>query len=133
MNSKTVSLMLHAPKENVFSYLENIENLPKWATVFCKELKKEGGKYKVVTSMGELFFEIESDKKTGVIDMYAGPNERQMGIFPARVLDMPGGASMILFTMFQTPGMTDEQFNAQYKSLLQEFEHLKKEFAKECR
>jgi hypothetical protein len=83
--------------------------------------------------MGELFFEIESDKKTGVIDMYAGPTERQMSIFPVRVLDMPGGASMILFTLFQTPGMTNEQFNAQYESLLQEFEHLRKEFAKECR
>lgn len=46
---------------------------------------------------------------------------------------MPGGASMILFTMFQTPGMTDEQFDAQYESLLKEFEHIKKEFAKECR
>src|SRR6266852_9390918 len=109
MNSKTVSLPLHASKESVFSYLENIENLPKWATVFCKELKKEDGKYKVVTPMGELFFDIEADKKTGVIDMFAGPNERQMSIFPVRVLEMPGGASMILFTMFQTPGMTDEQ------------------------
>ncbi|MBI1828032.1 MAG: hypothetical protein HY222_04200 [Thaumarchaeota archaeon] len=133
MNSKTASLALHASKESVFSYLENIENLPKWATVFCKELKKEDGKYKVVTPMGELFFDIEADKKTGVIDMYAGPNERQMSIFPVRVLEMPGGASMILFTVFQTPGMTDEQFNVQYESLLKEFEYLKKEFTKECR
>jgi hypothetical protein len=46
MNSKTASLMLHAPKESVFSYLGNIGNLPKWAAIFCKELKKEDGKYK---------------------------------------------------------------------------------------
>lgn len=133
MNSKTASLALHAPKESVFSYLANIDNLPKWATIFCKDLKKENGKHKVVTPMGELFFEIESDMKTGVIDMFAGPNERQMSIFPVRVLQMPGGASVILFTMFQTPGMTDEQFIAQHESLQKELDNVKKEFVKECR
>ena len=133
MNSKTATIMLHAPKDRVFSYLSDVTNLPKWATVFCKEIKMIDGKTKIVTPMGELFFEIESDKKTGVIDMYAGPNEKQMSIFPARVIDMPGGASVILFTMFQTPGMTDEQFNAQYESLLKEFDNIKREFAIECR
>lgn len=133
MNSKTASLVLHAPKENVFSYLSKIENLPKWATVFCKELKVVDGKHKVVTPAGEMFFEIHSDEKTGVIDMFAGTNERQMGVFPARVLDLTGGASIVLFTMFQTSGMSDNQFNAQYESLLAEFENIKKEFMCECR
>jgi hypothetical protein len=132
MNSKTASLVLHAPKENVFSYLSKIENLPKWTTVFCKELKIVNGKHKVVTPAGKMFFDIQSDEKTGVIDMFAGTNERQMGIFP-RVLDLTGGASVVLLTMFQTSGMSDNQFNAQYESLLAEFENIKKEFAFECR
>jgi hypothetical protein len=53
-----------------------------------------------------MFFEIRSDRETGTIDMFAGPIDNQMSIFPVRVLDMPGGASVILFTMFQTPGVT---------------------------
>jgi len=134
LNSKTATLTLHAPKDAVFSYLSKIENLPEWATIFCKELKQVNGKYKVLTpASGELFFEIQADKNTGVIDMYAGANEKQMGIFPVRVIDLPNGACVILFTMFQTPGMTDVQFNAQYESLQKEFENIKKEFELECR
>ncbi|MFY9299963.1 MAG: hypothetical protein WAO91_02065 [Candidatus Nitrosotenuis sp.] len=134
MNSKTATLILHAPKSAVFSYLSNIENLPEWATIFCKELKKTNGKYKVVTpASGELFFEIHADENTGVIDMYAGSNERQMGIFPVRVIDLPNGACVVLFTMFQTPGMSDEQFLAQHQSLLEEFENIKRVFSLQCR
>jgi hypothetical protein len=134
MNSKTASLILHAPKNAVFFYLSNIENLPEWATIFCKELKRVDRKYKVVTSTsGELFFEIHADENTGVIDMYAGANERQMGIFPVRVIDLPNGACVVLFTMFQTPGMSDEQFIAQYESLLKEFENIRRIFSLQCK
>lgn len=126
MSSKTVSLALHASKDDVFSYLSDAQNLPRWATIFCKELRQVDGKYKVITTTnGELFFDIVVDKNTGVVDMYAGPNEKQMDVFPVRVIDLPGGACVILFTMFQTPVMSDDQFMAQHQSLLEEFENLK--------
>src|SRR5947209_16023221 len=92
--------------------------MPKWSNIFCKEIKVVNGKNKIVTPLGEMFFEIRSDKETGTIDMFAGPIENQMSIFPVRVLDMPGGgASIVLFTMFQTPGLADEQFDVQYEQL----------------
>lgn len=127
-------MTLHASKDTVFTYLANIENLPEWATIFCKELKQIDGKYKIVTpTNGELFFDIQSDKNTGVIDMYVGTNEKQMGIFPVRIIDFSNGACVVLFTMFQTPGMDDEQFSAQHKSLLEEFENLKRIFSLHCK
>jgi len=127
MNSKTATLVLSSPEEKVFSYLSNVENLPGWANEFCLELKVVGGKHKVVTPMGEMFFKIVSDEKTGVIDMFAGPAEDAMGIFPVRVLSLPGGQSVVLFTMFQAPDMDDEEFDAQFKSLLKELENLKRD------
>lgn len=132
MNSRTATLILHAPKDQVFSYLADVDNLPKWATVFCRELKKENGRNKIVTPAGELFFEVESDGKTGVIDMFAGPTEKMMSMFPVRVLQMPDNSSIVLFTMFQTPGISDGQFEAQYQSLLKEFENVQKEFMLKC-
>jgi uncharacterized membrane protein len=133
MNSRTASVVLHAPKEDVFSYLSKTENLPKWANIFCKELKVVNGKNKIVTPLGEMFFEIRSDKETGVIDMFAGPIDNQMSIFPVRVLDIPGGgASVVLFTMFQTPGLADEQFDAQYEQLKKELQNIKTEFMVKC-
>jgi len=127
MNSKTTALFLPTPKERVFSYLSAIENLPMWATEFCLELKPVEGKYKVVTPMGEIFCEIAHDERTGVIDFFTGPDEGAMGILPVRVLDLPGGSSVTLFTMLQSPDTSKEQFDGQFKSLLRELENIKRD------
>jgi hypothetical protein len=128
MNIKTVTIVVPTSKEAVFDFLSNVESLPAWATEFCQGLKKEGGHTKVITSSGDLFFKIESDKKTGVVDMFAGPTPEQMGVFPCRVLAMAGGMTAISFTFFQPPNMPDEIYEQQYKSLLMEMDGLKKRF-----
>jgi hypothetical protein len=129
METRTVTAVLEAPKEEVFDYLSQVENLPRWATEFARELKYEDGKAKVVNGRGEFFFAIEAEPKTGVIDMYAGPTEEELALFPTRVVGLPGAASAYTFTMFQAPGMPDELFDSQYRSLLREFENIRRMFA----
>jgi hypothetical protein len=129
MEHRTMTAVLPAPKEQVFDYLARIENLPGWATEFARELKYVDGKAKVVNGLGELYFAIESDPATGVIDMYAGPTEQELACFPTRVVALPGGGSAYTFTMFQAPGMPDELFESQYNSLVREFENIRSTFA----
>ena len=43
MKSKTVTTVLSAPRERVFAYLADVENLPRWATEFARELKVVDG------------------------------------------------------------------------------------------
>jgi|SRR5579864_1415389 len=125
MNSRTHTLSLRASKEKAFEFLSKIENLPKWATLFCRELRAtEDGRHKVVTPQGEIFFRIEADPQTGVIDMYGGPAEEQMAYWPARVVDTPGHGSVFIFTAFQYPGVKDEEFALQCEGLKQEFPHI---------
>lgn len=129
METRTVTAVLDAPKDEVFSYLAEIENLPRWATEFARELKYEGGKAKVVNGLGELYFEIDADPETGVIDMYAGPSEDALALFPTRVVELPGARSGYTFTMFQAPGMPDDLFASQHDALLREFENIRREFS----
>ncbi|HEV2712775.1 MAG TPA: hypothetical protein VGU26_06745 [Gaiellaceae bacterium] len=129
MESRTVTAVLDAPKHRVFSYLSEIENLPKWATEFARELKYEGGRAKVVNGLGEFFFDIDADPRTGVIDMYAGPTEDALALFPTRVVELPRGRSAYTFTMFQPPDMPDELFTSQYEALLREFDNIRRTFA----
>jgi hypothetical protein len=129
MQTRTVTAVLEAPKEEVFDYLSRIENLPGWATEFARELRFEAGKAKVVNGRGEFYFAIEADPETGVIDMYAGPSEEELGLFPTRVVGLPGQASAYSFTMFQAPGLPDEDFESQYRSLLREFENIRRIFS----
>lgn len=121
----TVTTILEAPRDRVYVFLSKIENLPRWATEFARELKYEDGKAKVVNGLGEFYFSIDADPGTGVIDMYAGPTEDALSLFPTRVVELPDGRSAYSFTMFQTPGMPDDLFEAQYQSLLREFDNIR--------
>jgi hypothetical protein len=129
MQARTVTAVLDAPKEQVFRYLADVENLPTWATEFARELKFKDGKTKVVNGLGEFYFSIEADPETGVIDMYAGPTEEELAVFPTRVVGLPGGKVAYSFTMFQGPEMPDELFDSQYEALLREFDNIRDRFA----
>lgn len=125
MNTSTHTLPLTASKEKVFAFLSKVENLPRWATIFCKELKiNDQGRNKVITPQGEIFFRIEADARTGVIDMYGGPLEDQMAYWPARVVQRPDHGSLFIFTAMQYPGTSDDEFQAQCAGLQREFEHI---------
>ena len=129
MINRTVTAVLDAPKDVVFDYLSRIENLPQWATDFAQELKHEDGKTKVVNGLGEFFFDIAADRETGVIDMYAGPTEDALALFPTRVVALGAARSAYSFTMFKAPEMPDELFESQYESLRREFDNIRNRFA----
>jgi hypothetical protein len=129
METRTVTAVLDAPRERVFDYLSRIENLPRWATEFARELRYEDGRAIVVNGLGEFLFTIEADPQTGVIDMRSGPTDDELSLFPTRVVSLPDGRSAYTFTMFQAPDMPDELFEAQYASLLREFENIQRELS----
>ena len=126
MKASTHTLTLMASKDRTFEFLSRIENLPKWATLFCRKLEPvANGLYKVVTPKGEIFFRIESDAQTGVIDMYGGPSESALAHWPTRVIPLGENESMFIFTALQYPGVSDSDFAAQCQGLEQEFPHIK--------
>ena len=129
MINRTVTAVLDAPRDEVFDYLSRLENLPEWATDFAQELRYEDGAAKVVNGLGEFYFRIDADAKTGVIDMYAGPSEQELALFPTRVVALGDSKSAYSFTMFKAPGMPDELFESQYESLRREFDNIRARFA----
>jgi hypothetical protein len=131
MISRTVTAVLDAPSADVFAFLSRVENLPVWATDFARELKYENGKPKVVNGLGEFYFRIEANPDTGVIDMFAGPDEAQMAIFPTRVVRLGPDTCAYTFTMFKAPDTADELFEAQHRSLVREFENIRARFSDE--
>ena len=128
MRSETVTTVLAAPPERVFDYMSDVRNLPRWATEFARELRREGDRWIVRNNLGELVFEIRSDERTGVIDMLAGPTADELAMFPTRVVGLPDGQTAYSFTMFQAPGMPDDLFESQHESLRREFANIEREF-----
>lgn len=107
MNSVTESCVVERPKAQVFDFLSNIENLPKWSTQFIKKIMLVDGKYKALTPIGEVFIKYETDKQAGVIDIYAGPTEKQMTGAFLRVVQLSENSSGVMFTFFQYPDVDD--------------------------
>ena len=120
MRSATVTTVLPVSQSTVFEYMADIEHLPEWATEFARELHRVGDDYKVVNGLGEFFFAIEAHAASGVIDMFAGPTKDAMAVFPTRAVALPDGRTAYSFTMFQSPGMPDDLFDAQLASLRRE-------------
>ena len=132
MQIKTASVILTTTKRDAFEYLSDVENLPKWATEFCQQIRTVDGTHKIVTcdpEAPELYFRIRADHDSGVIDMLAGPTQDQLWTFPTRVLDLPGGGCVYMFTMIQSPGLSDSKFEQQHQSLLRELEHVRRHFS----
>ena len=115
-----------ASPEKLFNLISKEENLPKWATIFCKSIRKEGEDFIITTPGGDLFFKIDSDEKTGVIDMSVGPTKEQMWGGPHRVVSDNMGGSLFIFTYIQAPGQPDEDFENGCKGLEAEFEVIRK-------
>lgn len=133
MINRTVTAVLDAPKEAVFEYLSQLENLPEWATEFAPELKYVDGKAKVVNGLGEFYFALEADRDSGVIDMFAGPTERELSLFPTRVVALGEDKCAYTFTMFKAAEMPDALFESQYESLRREFDNIRIRFAADPR
>lgn len=130
MDARSVAITLDAPASQVFEYLSSVENLPRWATEFARELRSRDGRWFVVNGLGEFLFVLEADEESGVIDMYAGPSEEELALFPTRVVPLPGGGSAFTFTMFRGPEMPEDLFEAQYASLQREMANIREEFAR---
>jgi hypothetical protein len=128
MISRTVTAVLDAPSDEVFEFLSRVENLPLWATDFARELKYVDGTARVVNALGEFVFRIDADPATGVIDMFAGPTEDEMALFPTRVVSLGAGRSAYTFTMFKAPEMPDDLFESQHRSLEREFDNIRGRF-----
>jgi hypothetical protein len=126
MRTATVTTVLDAPQPRVFEYMADIEHMPEWATEFARELLREGDDYKVRNGLGEFYFTIRADRKTGVIDMLSGPTKDALALFPTRAVGLPDGRTAFTFTMFQGPDMPDELFEAQHASLQRELAGLER-------
>lgn len=107
MNSVTETCVVNVPRDTVFEFLSNIENIPKWATKFVKKLTLVDDKYMALTPIGDVFIRLDVDKKAGLVDIYAGPTEDNMTPAYMRIISLPNNSTAVMFTFFQYDSTPD--------------------------
>ncbi len=129
MKSVTESCVILESKDTVFEFLSNFENMPKWSTQFVQQTKIIDGKKKAMTPLGEVFVRIDSDKKSGVIDIYAGPSESEMNPAFLRVISFSNNSCGVTFTFFKWPQTTDQMWEMFCDWIKIEVDNIKKIFS----
>lgn len=124
MNSKTLSISINSDAKKVYDFVSNPENLPKWAKMFCTSVKKTGGTWIAETLDGPVEFRFAARNDFGILDQYVSPSPGVEIFVPMRVVPN-GGGSEVTFTLFQPPGMTDENFLKDIGLVEQDLKNLK--------
>ena len=129
MNSVTETCVVNVPRDSVFEFLSNIENIPKWATKFVKKLTLVDDKYKALTPIGEVFIRLDTNKKAGLIDIYAGPTEDNMTPAYMRIISLPDNSTAVMFTFFQYDSTPDAIWKIFCEWIKIEVDNIKRHFS----
>lgn len=109
LNSRTITCSINKPPAKVYEFASNPENLPLWIKSFCLSVRNSGDEWQMETPTGWVGIRFVRANEFGVLDHVVTLPDGQSILNPMRVV-ANGSGSEIMFTLFQLPGMSDEQF-----------------------
>src|SRR5215203_4791462 len=119
MHADTQTISPPASAEDVFAFLADPENLPRWAVGFARGIRREVDEWIVQTGQGEMPIRVVADALRGTIDFHMTVTPGIEAVAYSRIIPNETGAEYI-FTQLQLPGMADEVFAAQRAALAEE-------------
>lgn len=124
MNAHTLTVTINAPAGRVYAFVSNPENLARWAAGLGPP-ERRGDEWWVPSPSGPARVEFAEPNTFGVLDHTVFlPNDLRVYV-PMRVVPN-GDGSEVSFTLFQLPGMPDEQFRNDRGLVQKDLESLKR-------
>lgn len=123
-HSQTISIPINRPASEVYEFASNPANLPSWVRSFCLSVKRSGDDWLMETPTGFIAIRFAPRNDFGVLDHVVTLPDGQSFLNPMRVVSN-GDGSEIMFTLFQTDGMTHEQFAKDSKMIAADLQALK--------
>lgn len=108
MNSKTITITIDASPEIVYAFASNPANIPIWAPGFARSVSRQNGEWIVETAEGPVTVQFAAPNKFGVLDHVVRLLSGQEILIPMRVIPN-GTSSEVMFTLFQTSSMSEQQ------------------------
>jgi uncharacterized membrane protein len=101
---RSFHVVVDAPPEVVFDFVNDLNNMPRWSIHFCKGIRVIPGDGAIVSSpAGEVYFGITGDRDLGVLDWWSGPTMESANRWPTRVVALPDGRSVYQVTALLSP------------------------------
>ncbi len=121
---RTLACRVSGSRHDLFRFLADIENLPRWAAGFCSGLELARGRWLAYTLGGDVFVEIEADERTGTIDLRWGDEGGAVRLLPLRLVALPGGQCLLSAICSRDPGQDDLAFEREAAALFHALESL---------
>ena len=102
-----VTCALPGSRHEIFRFLADIENLPRWAGDFCSELELSRGRWLAYSPTGEAFVELDADERTGTIDLKWSGDRGEVRMLPLRIMALPGGQTLLCAIFLPRPGIDE--------------------------
>ena len=123
--SRIFTIFIAHPFDDVYEYLATPENFSQWAAGLGNGVRFVDGAWIANTPRGAITIRFSKRNKFGVVDHYVITKPGVEIYVPMRVVVNRAG-SEVLFTLFQQPEMTDEEFEADAILVQRDLETLKK-------
>ena len=109
MKSQTITVYIEAPFDRVYAFASRVENMPLWAPSFFRKVSREGGEWVVDSPFGKATVAFVQPNLFGVLDHTVRLPSGQEFFNPMRLIANGSGCE-IIFTLFQTDGMSELDF-----------------------
>ena len=124
MRSDTQTITIEAPRANVFAFLADAANLPRWAPNFATAVRPDGEGWIVEQGGSEVRLRLEASAELGTVDLHVTPPDGRTRTVFGRVLPNAGGAEF-LFTMFHSDSRSDADIARQNAEVREELRLVK--------
>jgi hypothetical protein len=102
-----INVAIERPPSEVYDFLSKPENFPRWASGLAPSIQREDDHWVSDTAEGRVEIRFSARNDLGVLDHRVTMPSGVEVYIPMRVV-ANGEGSEVIFTLFQTPGMTDE-------------------------
>lgn len=120
--SRTLTITIDRSPEEVYSFLSNPVNLPRWS--FIKSVTREGDSWIASSEDGSFALRFAPDNPFGILDHFVMLAPSVELHVPMRVVPN-GHGSEVIFTLMQSDGTSDEAFERDQQSVQRDLERLK--------
>ncbi|TGL47482.1 SRPBCC family protein [Leptospira wolffii] len=125
LKAKHIGVTISAAFSSAYKYLSDPGNFPEWASGLCKSITRlSGNEWMVDSPMGKVKVKFTESNPFGIIDHYVELEPGKIVYNPMRILENEEGCE-IVFTLFQTMGMSEEKFKEDEAWVRKDLEELK--------
>jgi hypothetical protein len=121
---RNISVSIHRPPQDVYAFISNGENVPRWAAGLGTKIQRVDGEWLAQGPIGGVRVRFAPPNDLGVADHDVVLETGATVHNPIRVVPN-GPGSTVIFTLLRQPGVSARQFNQDASTVQKDLEALK--------